>query len=129
MWQDIDQRVSRDVERLCSDLSALIPTMVKPVVDILWFSAQLWRLTGRRGMTILYVYMLVGFTTLQCVPTAAACHVCFQISHVFVAMLHCLKRPSQPRRDVVMCINCLSPQMHHVCRSKATAHLAMPYGW
>ena len=40
-------------ERLCDDLAALIPTMVKPVVDIAWFSWQLWRLTGRRGMVVL----------------------------------------------------------------------------
>ena len=34
--QDVDQRLTRDIERLCNDLSALIPSMVKPVVDILW---------------------------------------------------------------------------------------------
>ena len=32
----MDQRLTRDIERLCNDLSALIPSMVKPVVDILW---------------------------------------------------------------------------------------------
>ncbi len=34
--QDVDQRLTRDIERLCNDLSALIPSMVKPVVDIAW---------------------------------------------------------------------------------------------
>ena len=35
--QDVDQRLTRDVERLCNDLAALIPSAVKPVVDLLWF--------------------------------------------------------------------------------------------
>ena len=34
--QDVDQRLTRDIERLCNDLAALIPNMVKPVVDLLW---------------------------------------------------------------------------------------------
>ncbi|KAK9846568.1 hypothetical protein WJX81_006713 [Elliptochloris bilobata] len=65
--QDVDQRLTRDIERLCNDLSALIPSMVKPVVDILWFSAQLYQLTGRRGMFILYAYALLGFGCLRAV--------------------------------------------------------------
>ncbi|KAK9820297.1 hypothetical protein WJX72_008694 [[Myrmecia] bisecta] len=65
--QDVDQRVTRDVERLCDDLAALIPTMVKPVVDILWFSLQLGQLTGRRGMAILYLYSFLGFACLKLV--------------------------------------------------------------
>ena len=36
----MDQRLTRDIERLCNDLSALIPSMVKPVVDILWCGLQ-----------------------------------------------------------------------------------------
>lgn len=52
-------------ERLCDDLAALIPTLVKPLVDIGWFSWQLWRLTGRRGMAILYLYTLFGWGSLR----------------------------------------------------------------
>ena len=63
--QDVDQRLTRDVERLCADLAALIPTLVKPVVDVAWFSWQLGRLTGRRGIGVLYVYMLIGYGTLR----------------------------------------------------------------
>ena len=44
--QDVDQRITRDVERLAGDMAALVPTMVKPVVDILWFSTRLWALTA-----------------------------------------------------------------------------------
>lgn len=63
---DIDQRLTRDVDRLCDDLAALIPTLVKPVVDIAWFSTQLYTLTGRRGIAIAYLYMLLGFGCLRC---------------------------------------------------------------
>lgn len=52
-------------ERLCDDLASLIPTLVKPLVDIGWFSWQLWRLTGRRGMAILYLYTLLGWGSLR----------------------------------------------------------------
>lgn len=65
--QDVDQRLTRDVDRLCTDLAELIPTMVKPVVDITWFSWQLWRLTGRRGMSFLYLYSFLGFFCLKLV--------------------------------------------------------------
>ena len=64
--QDVDQRITRDVERLAGDMAALVPTMVKPVVDILWFSSQLWALTGRRGMAVLYIYAALGFGCLRC---------------------------------------------------------------
>lgn len=40
---------------------------MKPVVDITWFSWQLWRLTGRRGMTFLYLYSFMGFACLKLV--------------------------------------------------------------
>lgn len=65
--QDVDQRLTRDVDRLCTDLAELIPSMVKPVVDITWFSWQLWRLTGRRGMAFLYLYSFLGFACLRLV--------------------------------------------------------------
>ena len=62
----MDQRITRDVERLVADLAALVPSMVKPVVDILWFSSQLWALTGRRGAAVLYIYAALGFGCLRC---------------------------------------------------------------
>ena len=67
MPQDVDQRLTRDVERLCDDLAALIPSMVKPVVDLAWFSVQLYQLTGRNGMAILYLYAFLGFGALSAV--------------------------------------------------------------
>ena len=65
--QDVDQRLTRDIERLCDDLSALIPSMVKPLVDLAWFSVALGRLTGRRGMAVLYLYAITGFVVLHAV--------------------------------------------------------------
>ena len=41
--QDVDARLTKDVERLSDGMSKLIPSMVKPVVDIAWFTAQLTR--------------------------------------------------------------------------------------
>lgn len=64
---DVDQRATRDIERLADDLAALIPTLIKPVVDVGWFSWQLWRLTGPRGMAILYLYTAVGYGALRAV--------------------------------------------------------------
>lgn len=64
---DIDQRLTRDIERLSDDLAALIPTLVKPVVDVGWFSWQLWRLCGVRGMMILYLYTSLGYGALRSV--------------------------------------------------------------
>ncbi|CAG9462286.1 unnamed protein product [Pedinophyceae sp. YPF-701] len=64
---DAEARATRDVERVCTELAALIPTMIKPTVDICWFSLSMWRLTGRRGLLILYAYMAAGYTALRIV--------------------------------------------------------------
>lgn len=64
---DVDQRLTRDVDRVCDDLSALVPTLVKPVVDVCWFTWQLYTLTGHRGLAIAYLYMMTGFGCLRAV--------------------------------------------------------------
>lgn len=64
-WQDVDQRVTRDVERLAHDVAELVPTVVKPLIDLAWFSSQLWALTGRRGSASLYLYAALGFSCLR----------------------------------------------------------------
>jgi len=63
----VDARLTKDVERLSDGMSQLIPSMVKPVVDIAWFTARLARLTGARGMVILYSYALIGLVVLRLV--------------------------------------------------------------
>ncbi|QCD84702.1 ATP-binding cassette [Vigna unguiculata] len=64
---DADQRITHDLEKLTTDLSGLVTGMVKPSVDILWFTWRMKLLTGRRGVTILYVYMLLGLGFLRTV--------------------------------------------------------------
>lgn len=66
-FKQIDQSITRDIDRLSTDLSALVPTLVKPVTDIVWFSLQLWRLTGPRGAVILYSYAIIGYGCLRLV--------------------------------------------------------------
>lgn len=62
---DADQRLTQDLEKLTSDLSGLVTGMVKPTVDILWFTWRMMTLTGRRGVSILYAYMLLGLGLLR----------------------------------------------------------------
>ncbi|KAF6139384.1 hypothetical protein GIB67_026226 [Kingdonia uniflora] len=64
---DADQRITHDVEKLTADLSGLVTGMVKPSVDILWFTWRMKLLTGQRGVAILYAYMLLGLGFLRSV--------------------------------------------------------------
>ncbi|CAB4268087.1 unnamed protein product [Prunus armeniaca] len=64
---DADQRITQDLEKLTTDLSGLVTGMVKPSVDILWFTWRMKLLTGRRGVAILYAYMLLGLGFLRAV--------------------------------------------------------------
>nr|KJB44204.1 hypothetical protein B456_007G239200 [Gossypium raimondii]KJB44205.1 hypothetical protein B456_007G239200 [Gossypium raimondii]KJB44206.1 hypothetical protein B456_007G239200 [Gossypium raimondii] len=64
---DADQRITHDLEKLTTDLSGLVTGMVKPFVDILWFTWRMKLLTGQRGVTILYAYMLLGLGFLRTV--------------------------------------------------------------
>ncbi|XP_076946754.1 ABC transporter D family member 1-like [Bidens hawaiensis] len=64
---DADQRITQDLEKLTTDLSGLVTGMVKPTVDILWFTWSMKMLTGRRGVAILYAYMLLGLGFLRSV--------------------------------------------------------------
>ncbi|CAN0919587.1 ABC transporter D family member 1 [Linum grandiflorum] len=64
---DADQRITHDLEKLTADLSGLVTGMVKPSVDILWFTWRMKLLTGRRGVAILYAYMFLGLGFLRAV--------------------------------------------------------------
>ncbi|ESW35638.1 hypothetical protein PHAVU_001G251800 [Phaseolus vulgaris] len=64
---DADQRITQDLEKLTSDLSGLVTGLVKPSVDILWFTWRMKLLTGQRGVAILYAYMLLGLGFLRTV--------------------------------------------------------------
>ncbi|KAI8032142.1 ABC transporter D family member 1 [Camellia lanceoleosa] len=62
---DADQRITQDVEKLTTDLSTLVAGMVKPSVDMIWFTWRMKELTGRRGLSILYAYMILGLGFLK----------------------------------------------------------------
>ncbi|XP_059433464.1 ABC transporter D family member 1 isoform X1 [Corylus avellana] len=64
---DADQRITHDLEKLTTDLSGLVTGMVKPSVDIIWFTWRMKLLTGQRGVAILYAYMLLGLGFLRTV--------------------------------------------------------------
>ncbi|XP_019415077.1 PREDICTED: ABC transporter D family member 1 [Lupinus angustifolius] len=64
---DADQRLTHDLEKLTTDLSGLVTGLVKPSVDILWFTWRMKLLTGQRGVAILYTYMLLGLGFLRIV--------------------------------------------------------------
>ena len=51
---DADQRLAAGIEQLSQDLADLVPTLVKPVFDITWFSYHMARITGVKGMACLY---------------------------------------------------------------------------
>ncbi|XP_078171386.1 peroxisomal ABC transporter 1 [Carex rostrata] len=64
---DADQRLTHDVDKLTSDLASLVTGLFKPSVDILWFTWRMYLLTGKRGVAILYAYMLLGLGFLRTV--------------------------------------------------------------
>ncbi|GJN36383.1 hypothetical protein PR202_gb25236 [Eleusine coracana subsp. coracana] len=70
---DADQRLTLDVDKLTTDLAGLVTGMVKPVVDILWFTWRMKLLSGRRGIAILYTYMLLGLGFLRAVSPDFGC--------------------------------------------------------
>ena len=53
------------MERLCAELASLIPSLAKPLVDVAWFSARLWALTGARGAAVCYLYTALGYGSLR----------------------------------------------------------------
>ena len=62
---DADQRIAEDVPKLSTTLAALFPGLVKPIVDIAWFSVRMWQLTGKTGVALLYAYMFFGLGCLR----------------------------------------------------------------
>lgn len=64
---DADQRITQDVEKLSGDLSGLVTGMIKPFVDIVWFTYRMKVLTGIRGVGFLYAYMLLGLGFLRAI--------------------------------------------------------------
>ena len=51
--QDVDQRLTRDVDRLCTDLAELIPTMVRALNMPKVVAVDLCEITWRRHASVL----------------------------------------------------------------------------
>mmetsp|Transcript_38388 Transcript_38388/g.91038 ORF Transcript_38388/g.91038 Transcript_38388/m.91038 type:complete len:1229 (+) Transcript_38388:203-3889(+) len=62
---DADQRITRDVKCLSEELAGLVQGMVKPMIDLAWFSRQMYSLTGTRGLLILYAYIVLSSAGLR----------------------------------------------------------------
>jgi hypothetical protein len=48
------------MRQLCLELANTFPDVVKPIIDIMWFSSQAIRLVGLRNTLLLYTYMVSG---------------------------------------------------------------------
>jgi ATP-binding cassette subfamily D (ALD) protein 3 len=57
--ENIDQRVTIDIERFCEDLANLYTSLFKPILDIVLNAARLSRVMGARGPVIIAGYYLV----------------------------------------------------------------------
>eukprot|EP00808_Paulinella_micropora_P006840 g641.t1 len=63
----LDQLLAHDIEHLTEGVASLWHDLVKPIVDIVWFARSMWLLTGRRGLTWQYCYILGGTLFLRLV--------------------------------------------------------------
>lgn len=68
--QHSDQRISEDLDRLTSEISNIVPDIIKPFVDLVWFTHQTWLLIGWRNTAALYTYLAAGLGFLQLVTPA-----------------------------------------------------------
>ena len=55
------------LQQLTSEISNIVPDIIKPCVDLLWFTQQAWVLIGWRNTALLYLYLGAGIGFLQLV--------------------------------------------------------------
>ncbi|KAF4677477.1 ATP-binding cassette sub- D member 3 [Perkinsus chesapeaki] len=60
-----DQVIVEDIPKLADALASMLSDTLKPLVDLAWFSAGVFQLTGRTGLTSLLTYMISGMTLLR----------------------------------------------------------------
>jgi hypothetical protein len=56
--------------QLTSEISNIVPDIIKPFVDLVWFTHQTWILIGTRNTSMLYVYLAAGLGFLHVVTPA-----------------------------------------------------------
>ncbi|XP_066927312.1 lysosomal cobalamin transporter ABCD4-like [Clytia hemisphaerica] len=57
---NVDQRITQDVDRLCTSLSTIIGKIVISPLIILYYSIKCFHATGATGPLIIYAYFLIG---------------------------------------------------------------------
>lgn len=67
---DAHQGMTHDLEKLITNLLGLVIGLVKPTVDILWFTWKTKPLNGQRSFAMLYAYLLLG-----CISKCICCRV------------------------------------------------------
>lgn len=70
---DAEQRMTTDTRALAAGLAQLVPTFVKPLVDTLWFSWHMGRLTGVNGLVLLYGHAPPLHPTVSAAPPPPCC--------------------------------------------------------
>ena len=55
------------LSQMTSEISNTVPDIIKPFVDLLWFTYQAWALIGWRSTAMLYSYLAVGLGFLHLV--------------------------------------------------------------
>ena len=70
--EDADHRLTEDLDKLSTELANVFPDIVKPLVDISFFTYQAWRILGFKSTALLYCYsyMVLGFGVLRVVTPA-----------------------------------------------------------
>lgn len=66
----VDNLCSPLVLQLTSEISNIVPDIIKPFVDLVWFTHQAWLLAGWRNTAMLYSYLVTGLGVLHVITPA-----------------------------------------------------------
>jgi hypothetical protein len=55
------------IMQMTSEISNIVPDIIKPFVDLVWFTQQVWMLIGLRNTAMLYAYLGAGLGFLHVV--------------------------------------------------------------
>ena len=64
----LDQRCTADIEEFAVDTAVLYGNLIKPAIEIVSFSAQIWADQGPRQLGIFLAYFLLSSKWLQVIP-------------------------------------------------------------
>ena len=69
----LDQRCTADIEEFAVDTAVLYGNLIKPAIEIVSFSAQIWADQGPRQLGIFLAYFLLSSKWLQVIPPLPSC--------------------------------------------------------